>query len=70
VVGHHLRLAVGERLDVTLTSDEIAAVINAARKFWRCAVRVQITAGYGCTVLEIFERDVTMPTVPLRRILL
>ena len=55
---------------MTLTSDEIAAVINAARKFWRCAVRVQITAGYGCTVLEIFERDVTMPTVPLRRILL
>ena len=55
---------------MTLTSDEIAAVIKAARKFWRCAVRVQITAAQKCTVLEIFERDVIMPTVPLRRILL
>lgn len=55
---------------MTLSSDYIDAVMYSAKLLWHCAIRLQITAGWGCTVLEIFERDAAGPQTPLRRILL
>ena len=53
-----------------LTSDEIAEILADLKDFFTAPLRLQFTAGWGCTVLEVFERDERGPQVPLRRILL
>ena len=41
-----------------------------AERRWDFTVTLQITAGWGCVVLEVFERDAPKPQIPLRRELL
>jgi hypothetical protein len=55
---------------VSFTSEQIAALLKNAGRLWCCAVRLKISAGWGCTVLEIFDRDVPEPSVPIQRIVL
>ena len=55
---------------MSFTSEQIAALMNNARREWRCRIRLKITAGSGCTVLEIFDRDALEPSVPIQRIVL
>ena len=54
---------------VSFTSEQIAALMHNACRVWRCRIRLKFTAGSGCTVLEIFDRDVPEPSVPIRRLL-
>jgi hypothetical protein len=53
---------------VSFTSEQIADLMNNARRAWRCPIRLKISAGSGCTVLEIFDRDAREPSVPIQRI--
>lgn len=53
---------------VSFTSDQIAALMNAAQSEWGCRIRLKITAGSGCTVVEIFDQDALEPSVPIQRI--
>jgi hypothetical protein len=55
---------------VSFTSEQIAALIHNARRVWRCRIRLKLTAGSGCIVLEIFDRDEPEPSVPIQRICL
>lgn len=55
---------------MSFTSDQIAALMNTAQREWRCRIRLKITAGHGCTVVEIFDRDAEEPSVPIQRIIL
>lgn len=52
-------------------SDEwIERIMLSARVQYLRPVRLQITAGWGCTVVEIYERDAPNPQIPLVRELL
>jgi hypothetical protein len=55
---------------VSFTSEQIRILMRNARCEWNCPIRLQITAGAGCTVLEIFDRDAQQLSVPIQRILL
>jgi len=55
---------------VSFTSEQIATLMNAAQREWQCRIRLKISAGSGCTVLEIFDRDAREPSVPIQRIVL
>jgi hypothetical protein len=55
---------------VSFTSEEIVAMLYDAHREWGCAIRIKISAGSGCTVMEIFDRDATEPSVPMQRTLL
>lgn len=66
---------IGENTDrlwnpASFTSEQIAALMNTAQRQWHCRIRLKITAGWGCTVLEIFDRDAWEPSVPIQRIVL
>lgn len=52
---------------VNFTSEQIADLMNDARRAWRCPIRLKIAAFEGCTVLEIFHRDALEPSVPIQR---
>lgn len=54
---------------VSFTSDQIVALINNARREWRCRICLKLRAGWGCTVIELFDRDAPEPSVPIKRIL-
>jgi len=55
---------------VSFTSEQIAALLQDARHVWCCPIRIKISAGWGCTVLEIFDRDAREPSVPIQRLIL
>jgi len=50
------------------TSEQIVALMTTAQREWSCRIRLKITAGSGCTVIEIFDRDAREPSVPIQRI--
>jgi len=52
---------------MAFTSEEIVALMNTAKCAWSCCIRLKITAGLGCTVIEIFDRDAREPSVPIQR---
>jgi hypothetical protein len=58
------------RLPVSFTSEQIAALMHTARRKWECRIRLKISAGCGCTVLEILDRDAREPSVPIQRIVI
>lgn len=52
-------------------SDEwVSRMMLVARVEHSQPITLQLTAGWGCTVMEIFERDEPKPQVPLERVLL
>jgi len=51
---------------VKLSDERIAELMAFARRRWPYRVRLQITAGWGCTVIEFFECG-EQPSIPLRR---
>lgn len=53
-----------------LTDEHIEKLFAAAKYDKYPPVTIQFTAGWGCTVLELFERDKPRPQVPLYRQLL
>lgn len=53
---------------MTMRSEQIEQIAEAARRKFRCRIRVQVSAGWGCTVLEIFE--IGGDPIPLKRVLL
>lgn len=55
---------------MNFTSEQITTLMNNARGIWSCSIRLKITAGWGCTVLEIFDFDAGEPSVPIHRMLL
>ena len=55
---------------MAFTSEEIAALMNIAKREWSCRIRLKITAGFGCTVIEVFDRDAREPSVPIQRVVL
>lgn len=55
---------------VSFTSEQISALLHDAHREWGCAIRIKISAGSGCTVMEIFDRDATEPSVPIQRTVL
>lgn len=54
---------------MTFTSGQIDDLMNTAQCKWHCPIRLQITAGVGCTVLEFFDRDAHELSIPLQRAL-
>lgn len=55
---------------VSFTSEQIDNMLHDAHREWGCAIRIKISAGSGCTVMEIFDRDATEPSVPIQRTIL
>ena len=55
---------------MSFTSEQIAGLLHDAQRAWSCPIRINISAGAGCTVLEIFDRDAHEPSVPMQRMIL
>lgn len=55
---------------MSFTSEQIDVLMNAARGEWHCCILLKISAGSGCTVVEIFDRDAKELSVPIQRIVL
>lgn len=51
-----------------LSSDQIEGLFELEREVYHFPVRIQVTAGYGCTVYEVFDKDTRLlGKIPLRR---
>lgn len=50
-----------------LADTQIERLMEAAKRTFGKPVRVQFSAGEGCTVLSVFERDTKGPQIPLSR---
>lgn len=74
--GHYMRFKTwsgfpkAEKKVVNFTSEQILDLLHDAGREWRCPVRIRISAGAGCTVLEVFDRDAGEPSVPVQRLVL
>jgi hypothetical protein len=55
---------------MTFASEQIATLMDNAGRPWRCPIRLEIAAGDGCSVVEIFKRDAEEPQLPLQRVFL
>jgi len=55
-------------VQVKLTSDQVAALLEYARFRHGMACRIEFSLGWGCTVVEFHARDMDLLGMPLEEI--